>query len=558
MRLTHYICGLFLLGLTQCKSASGHEVEGVPPAFSANVHGYGADSPSENERKRRACEATLHEVMQEPALPGAPEFEKRRLDILTRAKALPLLLVDTPQHRESDEELSVAVKSFRKLLSETKYPWDALKRLLPHFEKFPKDGRQTLLRDGYLYADDPEFAYALVNLVNAEHLFGHDQIWVKRGEDLYHAKRKRGAYYFTDGPNKGERVRLLLLDRIGADAEPDTTLLRDIRALRYRLQFNQAQVLHISQTHIVAKLRYGNIAVPTVLRSEGTKLNVECEVMGHSLRQEVSVLREAAERRQRVVQALRETMLEQIDEQLPFDEPRYEYGHQWDGKLRSNWRYAYFHGNDTYAFSGTRYKTFDDQGRPHVPQVCVDFLTDTFERTSGTWWRPKGEQPGREVGKLNYDPMDVLLRAKLRRVPGFLQHAREHESQFDVYDVPRKERVQLGDRERFVQYLVDHSDTFQPGDVVMIRGFTPWDPKEMHYHSFFIYEIDPLSGIPLAVVGNAGRPSVRYWEVEARRTPKREIWHRIRPKTEWLEAIIPDGARISTEPLSLSPRGNAG
>jgi hypothetical protein len=430
--------------------------------------------------------------------------------------------------------------------------------LLPHFEKLPKEGRQTLLPDGYLYSDNPELAFALVNLVRAEHLFGHQRIWIKRGDDLYHAERRRGRYYFVDGPSEGDAVRLLLLDRVGADATPDTTLLRDVRSLKYRLHFTRMQVRHITETQLVANLRYGNIAVPTVLRSDGTRLDVECEVMGRSLEEEVNVIRAAAQRRHRVVQALRQVMVEQIDEQLPFDEPKREYGFQLDGRLRPNWLHAYFNGKTEYAFNGDRYKVFDAQGRPHVPQVCVDFVTDTLERASGTWWRSKGETPGRQQGRLDYNPMDILERAKMRRVPGFLTYAREHAQHFEVWDIPERERVPLGDRERFLEYLIEHRDELQSGDIVVVRGPVPWDPSEMHNHSFFIYESDPITGVPIALVGNAGRPSVRYWEVEARRTPKRAIAHRVRPRTEWLESIVPPNAEITSQPLPISPRGNAG
>jgi hypothetical protein len=109
-----------------------------------------------------------------------------------------------------------------------------------------------------------------------------------------------------------------------------------------------------------------------------------------------------------------------------------------------------------------------------------------------------------------------------------------------------------------LEFLSLRVSEFQPGDIVVIRGRTPWDAKEMHYHSFFVYENDPISGLPLALVGNAGRPSVRYWEVEARRTPEREVWHRVRPSTRWLKSIIADDMVIPTDPPPVSPRGNSG
>jgi hypothetical protein len=409
-----------------------------------------------------------------------------------------------------------------------------------------------------LYADNPELAYALVGLVSAEHLFGHDKIWIRRGENLYSAKRVKGRYYFTDGPSEGELVRLLLLDQIGHGAHPTETILRDFRALKYRLHFNQAEIRHVTQSRIVANLRYGALWIPSVLTSNGAHLRLECDIVSEHLADRLELEKREAERRQRVVQVLRHSMQLQIEDQLPFDEPRREFGFQLDGKLRSNWMYAYLNDRRSFAFNGDRYSVFSSNGQALIPQVCVDFVTDTLERASGTWWKGKGEGRARVVGKLDYEPMNVLERAKLRRVPGFLQHARLLPEQFEVLDVAPAERVPLGERHRYIEYLLQHRDEFQPGDILMIRGPVPWDPIEMHFHSFYVYETDPLTGIPLAVVGNAGRPSVRYWEVEARRTPERAIWHRIRPKTQWLESIVVPRDEHSDKPPPISPRGNAG
>jgi hypothetical protein len=77
----------------------------------------------------------------------------------------------------------------------------------------------------------------------------------------------------------------------------------------------------------------------------------------------------------------------------------------------------------------------------------------------------------------------------------------------------------------------------------------------MHYHSFFLYERDPITGFPLVLVGNAGRPSLRVWDTEARRTPKRSIWYRIRPRLHWLESVVDSklGADGTPAPLSVGP-----
>ena len=78
---------------------------------------------------------------------------------------------------------------------------------------------------------------------------------------------------------------------------------------------------------------------------------------------------------------------------------------------------------------------------------------------------------------------------------------------FDVLD--GDERIELGRKEKFFGYLEENADDFAPGDAVLIKGKTPWDPYHVHFHSFFVYESDPVTGMPLVVVGNAGRPSLR-------------------------------------------------
>lgn len=542
---------LFALGCAQSKPSPAIEVEAIRPRVLTV-----APEPRESQEERARCERRIREVLTEPAVPGAPGFDARRLEILTRAKAEPLLLVDTPEFVDARDP-GYGVRSFRKLILETEYPYDVIKSRLQRYLHRPQEGRATLLRDGYLYSDDPELAYALVNLVGAEHLFNEKTIWLQRGEFVHHAKRKRDRYYFTDGPNEGEEVRLLLLDRVGTgpDPAPDDTVVRDFRSLKYRLHFTEASPSHVTRNHIVTTLRYGKFRVPSLLRSEGARLSLECEIVDYSLREEVDEQKRLTARRQRAVQPLRRTMQAQIAEQIPFDEPRREYGHQKDGELRRGWLHAYFQGNDSYAFNGDRYPVFDSRGRPVPPQVCVDFLTDTLERSSGTWWRGKGQARGREVGGLDFG-QDLIVRAKLRRVPGFLEYAREHPEQLEVLDID--DRIPLGDRERFLQHIEEHWRDYLPGDMLVIRGKTPWDPHEEHYHSFFVYESDPLTGTPLALVGNAGRPSVRFWEVEARRTPERSIRHRIRPKTEWLERFVQVDENENDRPPPISPRGNAG
>lgn len=507
-----------------------------------------SDKPiAPDEVERRQCEATMRTALAEPESPRTPAIDSRRASFLARAKAEPVLFVDAPRY--GDEDVPPVVRGYRKVLLSGEDPYGTVSRILDESQQFPKQARQALLRDGYLYAEDPNLAYALVSLVQPNDLFGFDRIWIERGDQVLHAERKHGRFFYTDGPLEGQRVRLVLFDRVGGDAGPGPALHRDLRSLRYRLHFDRMEIRHVTPDRIVANLRYGKTWVPSVLRTTGAHVDLECEVLASNLRAEVSVARAESVRRERVVQSLRRAMLAELDEALPFDEPLHEYGFQLDGTLRSKWLAAYKMRRDNYAFNGDRYRVFDVKGRPIPPQVCVEFLTDTLERTSGTWYRPRGDAPGRIAGKLDFDEVGVD-RNEMRRVPSFIEFAKSHSDWFDVVD--DESHIELGNRTALFQYLEEHADDFLPGDAVLIKGKTPWDANHVHFHSFFIYESDPVTGMPLVLVGNAGRPSLRSWETEVRRTPKRVIVDRIRLRTQWLERIA------GVEPLDFVPPLAAG
>lgn len=540
---------LILAGAIALAGCEQQKVEGAPApqrTYMGPDHAPAEVHPEEAER--RTCEARMREALAEPALPGAPAIEAARAVLLARTKAEPLLFTDTPRH--GPEEVTLTVKGYRQMLDTSRNAYGVISRVLTGTQGYQKNARDSLLKDGYLYADTPEMAYALVSLVQPHQLFGVPRIWIQRGDAVVHAERRHGRYFYTDGPLEGERVRLALFDRAGAGEEPPAPLHLDLRSLRYRLHFDRMQIRHVTAKGIVANVRYGKFWVPTVLSSNGARLYLVCESLAPHLKAELARWREQGERRQRAVQVLRRSMLAQLDEAIPFDEPIREYGFQLDGTLRARWEKAYRLQRHSFALNGDEYQVFDTEGRALTPQVCVDFLTDTFERASGTWFRPRGAEPGRVLGKLDFDAMG-LARHELRRVPGFVALAKSRPDWFEVKD--DSEQIEMGDRERFLAYLGEHADDFAPGDAVLIKGKTPWDPRHVHFHSFFIYESDPLTGMPLVVVGNAGRPTLRSWETEMRRTPKRAIVYRIRPKTEWLESIAGIPPLEHVPPLAAGP-----
>jgi hypothetical protein len=305
--------------------------------------------------------------------------------------------------------------------------------------------------------------------------------------------------------------------------------------LRYRHFFDRAKVRHITEQRIVADLRYGELWVPTLLRREGARLIVEHELIEPSDRETFEKSKALLRRKAVAHSRLRDAMRAAIDEGLPFDEPKTEFGQE-DGKLRRLWRHAYLNGQTRYKFNDDRYHVFGREGQPLVPQVCIDFMVDTFYRASGSWYRPK--QDGvreRTAGKLNFGEVEA---DDLRRTGFFVRLAKERSDWFDVLSFPEAQRVELGYKNRFFRWLTKHVDSFEAGDIILIRGMTPWDELDEHTHSFFVYETDPLTGVPIAIAGNAGPANLWSWETEARRTPHRTVRARIRPRLEWLESFV--------------------
>src|SRR5688572_12279645 len=159
-------------------------------------------------------------------------------------------------------------------------PWGLLKQLSSVFAANVELGRAVLLSEGYLYAEEPRLAFALVDLVSAQMLFNEKQIWIQRGDRLLHAERTNtGGYAFIDGAERGQRVRLMLFDRIGVGSRPPA-LHRDFRELRQRLGFDRARVLHETPEALVVHLRYGSRWVESLLKAEDAHLELDCELLG--------------------------------------------------------------------------------------------------------------------------------------------------------------------------------------------------------------------------------------------------------------------------------------
>jgi hypothetical protein len=287
-----------------------------------------------------------------------------------------------------------------------------------------------------------------------------------------------------------------------------------------------------------------------LVRAYGAALEVVEEELPEGLAAEVEAQRQVNASEQHAVQALREAIADQVAVLLPFEEPRTEFGQE-DGALRRAWTWAYRSGHREYEYNLDLYPVFTSTGRPRVPQVCIDFIVDSLERASGTWWADRGQTRTRRVGGLD---LRSSLGSGLRQTESFITFAREHNDWFDVLEVDASERVPMGQRSRFFADLHSKVEDFRVGDIVFVRGFTPWDKEKPHTHSFFIYETDPITGIPILVAGNAGPANLWSWEKEAQRTPQRTVRYRVRPKSTWLqEFALPAAAPDSPPELLPSP-----
>ena len=508
----------------------------APPAKSAPPTRPSVAQAEGREAKKAADEAARSCMERVVGLGGAPihgpidqgDTPRRRGELLARARAEPVLFLSAPA---LVGRLTPVAEQWRRALAE-RASWGSFEAMVRKFSKEPAVLRQIVLTDGYLYAEDPGLAVLYANYLTLQNLFREPILRLERGDARFSVVRKDAGYEFSDGPDRGKPARLLLFDRVWIDGqEPSPSRHVTVRRLADELGSDEIAIEKVSEQGISARIRYGQTWVPAALELRDGRAYLGCEAVPADLRDRVESARGQRQRLRRAVEPLRAVIREQVDEALPFDEPKTEDGQQ-DGKLRPEWRMAYRNGRTQYEFNGDRYWVFDRGGRPHVPQVCIDFIADTFERASGTWWRQRGETRERVVGRLDFD---VLELENKRSVEQFVAFAAAHPQWFEVHTVPEAEKVPLRNRARFFGSLFQGREQYQTGDIVVIYGLR--DDDKFHYHSFFVYEVDPLTAMPTLVAANAGRPRIRTWEGEMQNAPKRSIQARIRPRLPWLEAI---------------------
>ncbi len=523
LRTLGFAATLAILG---CDRSATPPPSGATPAAPAP-----SAAPSRALIEERTCRERIDRLAALPALPGAPGFEAKRGELLGRGKGEAVVYLRTPSF---EQELPLRLSLLRGEMRRQS-PFLGIPRAIEQLRYFPADLRRLFLAEGYVYSESPAEAAVLIDVLKLGRLFQEPELWLARGGETLRVLRDRhGVYRHADGVQQGEEAALLFGDRVATSAAGlGPRLHRDLTALVEAQHPDQVRLDRLTEQGAVGALRYGERWVPAALEDDGVRYNLGCLAIPPEQRQEVEGLRAVNEQRAGSLARLRESIQAMVGERLRFDEPLEEVGQQ-DGALRPAWKWAYDHDATTYSFNGVGYQVFDSKGRPHPPQVCVDFVLDAYERASGSWFQGADQPRKRVQGAIDFDAMDLKNRRSAAEVVTF---AANHPEMFEVWSLPDEERIPFARRSDFFAYIARNREKFAVGSIVVIHGMK--DDGLPHYHSFLIESVDPITGFPYRLAGNAGRPRLQSWEGVLRGAPRRSVRHVLIPRTTWLGAVLP-------------------
>ncbi|MCA9608334.1 MAG: hypothetical protein KC619_22145 [Myxococcales bacterium] len=386
--------------------------------------------------------------------------------------------------------------------------------------------REAALVDGYFFAERPALARALSSQVRLEALF--DAPTIQRWRDGAQATLTRqpdGTYAEADGT----RATLRLNDRVAIDAAD----LGPARHLDLEVVRQRTGALRTIPTALSADAAALDLVFPdgsrraALVRLDRGATEVGC-VGGDraTLRATLDDAARFAARQARITAAARALVRESPRFDEPVNEPE---GVQEDGRLREAWLAAYGRGERTFTYRDHAYAVFDADGNPRPPQVCIDFVFDSWERSEGTWFRPAGEAPGRTGA--------VRFRGVPRRsIQQLLEHSAT-DATFERLDVASADRVPLQESRRFARAMTRLADDVRPGDALVIYGLRLQDMRN-HYHAVLVLEVEPMTGVPMTVADNQGRPHLRTLTSAMRAAPLRSIAHRVRVDFDALEGAV--------------------
>jgi hypothetical protein len=457
-----------------------------------------------------------------PAPRAASAYMDALPAVIIETKITPVLYLATPRPSENP-----SARAAREALVASRAPVPALRALERELAGNKSALREILLSQGYLYADAPGLARALSSELEIRDLFDDPVVFLQRGGRVVRLSRgDRG--YVDEG---GARAELLLNDRIAADeASLGRPLHLGLEDVRLATGAQRVVPRTIGDGGAVVELVMPDgFAARALVTLEGQHTTVACVAADPAV---LARERQKAGRfwkRHGEVVAAAEHM---VEERPAFDEPRDEAEDvQEDGELRQEWANAYHAGKRKFLYREVEYAVFDRRGRAAPPEVCIDFFFDVWERASGNWFRPRGSRPGRTAGYLDFSHLEGLVR---RHIPSVLEYAERPGSPLLRYDIPALDQRPLRDREGLARALARHAGQIREGDALIIHGLREEDEEE-HYHAVLVLAADPLTGLPMVVADNAGRPRIRSLVSAMASAPRRAVEHRIRLLTEWVE-----------------------
>ncbi len=380
--------------------------------------------------------------------------------------------------------------------------------------------REVFLSQGYFFEDDIKTAIAVARDIKLPDLFDDAEIYRLRNNQV-ETLRRDGAHYLDE---TGKEATLYLNDRVSNEAETLTSPLHfDLAAVHSQTTARRMIPGKMGDGALEAELEFpSGEKQKALLRLVDGSTEVDC-VGGDPAAQ--AATRERSAMFLTFHERIRQAAAAAVRERPLFDEPKDEDEFiQEDGELRQAWKEAYFAKKRKYMYREVEYRVFDPEGNPVPPQVCVDFILDTWERASGTWYTGRKSPPERTEGEIDFYALREFSR---RHIATILTFARSPDSPFERYDVPRRSWIPMKTWRRFVKNLVKLSESYREGDVLVIHGLRDEDEAE-HFHTVLILSTDPVTGVPTEVADNQGRPRISTLKTALRAAPRRSIKYRLR------------------------------
>jgi hypothetical protein len=540
------VLGALAAGCHRTATTDGSSTGSTSPAPTEASLAPSSSASSSAEGEDEACRARIAEAKSAKPAPGAPAYEAARIGILGRVKGQPLLWLRAPEEA-ADDTLTAPQRRLREQLRREP-PGVRIAHLHQRTKNDRASRRALALREGYLFADNAPDAAALVRSFTVGDFYDTPELWLERGTETHRLARvvqKRGhvAYVHRGGPLDGQEADLYLGDRLrenpssGAAAWPPAPLHRALLGLADEVGFDRATVAHRAEAtgEVVFSARFGSddVVGQVLTRSEGAALRPVCvSYASPAQRAKAEAFVVATAPQRAAVKALSASIDEGVRDALRFDRPQQEETVDHDGELRPVWQSAYLRGQTSYTYMDNTYPVFLPDGRPAPPEVCAEFVLDTYERAAGTWWAPRGQRPARLAGTLDFNQEGVKNRRGVIALAGY---ASTHPELFSFTAVDPKDKIPFGDHDRYFADLVARAEQFGSGGIVAIQGRKK--DGNIHQHAIFVERTDPLSGFPYGLADQMKRPRRRTWDGIMAEAPLRGLFWIARPTPTLLKKI---------------------